>query len=390
MMRRLRQEESGWALVISVLVMTLLLGVGIAGLAFVDGQSRQSGTERVSESAFNLTQGALKSQLFEVSRNWPGSAGSAYTACTSAAAATSCPDPGTLAAQFSGSDYGDASWATAIQDNGGAVASYYTAAGAASQPAYDANGDGKLWVRATATTRGATRAVVTLVSAKPVPIPFPNGVVTADHFAVTNGGNKAIVDTNGSSYLSQPGQPAAVTVRCSGAPPSLCLNYDPTKGQVSPPAYENAYPTATAVSPEQLEQMRGIARKASTYYPTCPSNPSGALVFVESGNCSYNGGTYNSLASPGMLVVASGTLTLGGNALFHGLVYAANLQGSSGDVVTLAGTSQIVGAVAVDGAGGVLAGSSALNIAYNPNVFNLAQGYGNATQVKGTWRELAG
>ena len=402
MIGRLRQDESGWALVTSVIVMTLLLGIGLAGLSLVDGQARQSGRERVGESAFNLAQGALKSQLLLVSR-WPGSIDSAYPGtCSSTVQGANCPDAATLAAQFAGSDYADASWTAGVRDNGGSVGSYYTSAGAASQPSYDANGDGKLWLRASATTRGATRAIVTLVAAKPVPVPFPHASVLAHHFAVTNAGNKVLVDTNGSTYLDEPGQPGPFTVRCTTpAPSSTCLDYDPSKPQVSPPAVDPGYTALTAVSAEQLNQMRSIAKAAGNtcgalgqspcYYQSgCPANPSGAHVFIESGNCTYGGGTYNSLSSPGMLVIATGTLSLGGNALFHGLVYAANLQNSTGNVVDLSGTSEIIGAVAVDGLGGVRAGSAGPSIAYDPNVFSLAQGYGNATPVKGSWRELVG
>jgi Tfp pilus assembly protein PilX len=403
MIGRLRQDESGWALVTCVIVMTLLLGIGLAGLSLVDGQARQSGRERVGESAFNFAQGALKSELVLVSRSWPGAIDSAYPGtCSSTVQGANCPDGATLAAQFAGSDYAGASWTAALQDNGGSVGSYYTTAGAASQPSYDANGDGKLWLRASATTRGASRAIVTLVAAQAVPIPFPHASVLADHFAVTNAGAKVLVDTDGSTYLDNPGQPGPVTVRCSApAPSSTCLDYDPSKPQVSPPAIDPGYPTLTAVSAEQLNQMRSIAKAAGNtcgasgsspcYYASgCPTNPSGAHVFIESGNCIYGGGTYNSLASPGMLVIATGTLSLGGNATFHGLVYAANLQHSTGNVVDLSGTSEIIGAVAVDGSGGVRAGSAGPSIAYNPNVFSLAQGYGNATPVKGTWRELVG
>jgi hypothetical protein len=112
-------------------------------------------------------------------------------------------------------------------------------------------------------------------------------------------------------------------------------------------------------------------------------------VFIESGNCSYNTGSANTSADPGFLVIATGTLSLGGNFTYYGVVYAANLQASTGNVVSLGGTSQINGAVAVDGGGGVSAGSSKANIVYDPNAFNAVQGYASAGLVQGTWREIA-
>ena len=40
-------------------------------------------------------------------------------------------------------------------------------------------------------------------------------------------------------------------------------------------------------------------------------------------------------------------------------------------MVSLGGNAQVSGAIVVDGAGGVLAGSSKLNVLYDANVFNL-------------------
>jgi Tfp pilus assembly protein PilX len=401
-MRRLAREEGGWALVTAIVVMAAMLSLGLGAMVFIDGQTQQTGSERVGESSFNLAEGALKSQIFLLSRDWPGSPTSAYSPCTQASTSSECPSPATLAAEFSGADYEDVTWSTAVQDNGGSVASYYSTSGAAGQPGYDANGDGKVWVHAEANLRspqaatwGKPRAVAALIKADLVPLPFPRNTVTAGFFGTTNAGSKTIADTSGSSVLASPTQPAPIAVRCSTPPQSACLNFDPTKGQVSPPAYDPAYPGTSALTTEEVETLRGLAKAAHTYYETgCPADPSGALVFVESGNCSYNGGNANSQASPGMLVIANGTLTLGGNFTFYGLVYALNQQeplnqqGPSGNVVTLGGTSSVVGAVAVDGWGGVLAGSSGLNVAFDPNVFNLVKGYGNAAWVKGTWREL--
>jgi len=89
-----------------------------------------------------------------------------------------------------------------------------------------------------------------------------------------------------------------------------------------------------------------------------------------------------------MVVIATGSLSLGGNATYYGLVYAANLQNSTGYLVSLSGCSSIIGSVAVDGQGGVLAGSCGTNIAFNPNVTTLSKGYGDPAPVKETWREV--
>jgi hypothetical protein len=65
-----------------------------------------------------------------------------------------------------------------------------------------------------------------------------------------------------------------------------------------------------------------------------------------------------------------------------------NTQGTSGAVVSLTGTSAVQGAVAVDGLGGISAGSSAANVVFDPRAAGLVKGLGNAAAVPNTWREL--
>jgi hypothetical protein len=296
-----------------------------------------------------------------------------------------------VSAQFTGSDYVNSSWNVTLQDNGGANADYYSTTAAASQPTYDANGDGKIWVRAQALARGKTRTIVAQVKAELRTIPFPPNVITAGYLGTTSNGKRVYVDTNGRSYSTNPGQPGTVSVRCNTPPQSSCLNYDPGKGQISPPAIEMNYPAARLITDDQLNSMRNIAKSAGTYTANgCPGSLLGNLVFIENGNCSYNNGTFNTLNSPGMVVVATGTLSLGGNFQYYGLVYAANLQNSTGYVVSLGGCAKVIGGVAVEGAGGMQVGACGVNIAFNGNVFGLAKGYGTPSAAKGTWREIAG
>jgi hypothetical protein len=356
----------------------------------VSGQRQLALGERQRESSFNLTEAVLNSQTLLLGRNWPGSSATAHpSTCSSAAAAAKCPDPATLAAQFNGANYTSSSWTTQVRDNSGTAQNYYSATAVQSQPSWDSNGDGKLWVRGESVVSGVRRAVVTQVKARVIAIPFAQNTITAGYFGTTNSGRKTIVDTNGSTYSSNPTQPAPLAVRCSGGPPSSCLNYSASKGQVSPPVVNRNFSAPALVGQEQLNAMRGIARAGGTYYASgCPSSYSGAMVFIENANCNIQSTQVNSLSSPGMLVIGSGTLSLGGNSAYHGLIYAANLQNSSGYLVTLSGCAKVIGGVAVDGPGGVLAGSCGTNIAYAPAAFGLVRGYGNPAPVKGTWREV--
>jgi hypothetical protein len=159
---------------------------------------------------------------------------------------------------------------------------------------------------------------------------------------------------------------------------------------VSPDTARPGYGGTTTIPPEALELMRAKARSLDSYYESgCPSSPDGAMVFVESGNCNYGGGgTSNSEASPGVFVVANGTVSFGGGMTYYGLVYAANLQSSAGLVVTLSGTATIIGSIAADGGGGVRVGSSGDNVIYADTVFPLITSFSGAAPVQGSWREL--
>ncbi len=58
-MRRLLHREDGWALVTAVIVMSLMIGVGLASYAYVDTQVEQSANERTRESSFNYAEASF-------------------------------------------------------------------------------------------------------------------------------------------------------------------------------------------------------------------------------------------------------------------------------------------------------------------------------------------
>jgi hypothetical protein len=129
------------------------------------------------------------------------------------------------------------------------------------------------------------------------------------------------------------------------------------------------------------------------YYANCPQTlPSGPLVYIETGGCSYTSNTnFNSKTSPGILIIANGTFALSGTTNFYGIVYAANrTQSTAWNVVSLGGNAQIVGSVVVDYGGGVEAGSSKTNVVYDANAFNAIASSGTVGIVANSWRELVG
>jgi hypothetical protein len=386
---RRTKSERGSVIIVAVVTMSLMLTIGLATLSFGSGQRNLATAERVREASFNLAEGVLNSQLFLLSRTWPAAAATAFpSSCSSSTTATNCPAPATVSAQFTGSQYAGSTWTSAVKDNGGSVATYYTTAGAASQPAYDANGDGKLWVRAQGVVRGVPRTVVTQAQAQITSLPFPKNALTSGWTSGSNSGKKVLIDTSGRSYTSTPGQPGAVAVRCASGPPSSCIDYDMGKGQISPPSYQTSYSSSSLVTDQQVEQMRATAQSYGTYSSGCPSSLSGALVFIESANCTYTSGTFNSLASPGVLIIASGTLTLTQSATYYGLIYGRNGQGSTGAVISIGGCAHVIGSIAVEGGGGTAVGSCGNNLAYNSAATSAARVYGDPAVVRTTWREI--
>lgn len=431
MTRRLKQE-TGFAVATAIIVMTLMLTLGLATLALVDNQTQQSGRERMRETAYNVAEAALSNEVFTMSQPWPGKASYSLTDCTNSSTGTQCPSPANMAQAFQGSDFSSSTvWNVSVRDNLGSAAAYYrksvvdttpcpspAGAGNSAPCRWDSNGDGLLWVRAQATVAGRTRKLVTLARQQQVPITLPFNAVLAGKLSTTNNGLKPIVDEQGcwvtgvESGQCLSAKPGVVAVRCSlasGTQPSPgdpCLGYDPTKGQLSPDLYytnfqgikdgcANGY-TNCALTALQQDALRTRAMALGTYYPdTCPTDLSGAIVFVDNppgGTCSYTGGDWNTSGTPGMLFINHGTLRLDGNITFFGVVYAANANPAptnAGDIVVLGGTTTIRGPVIVEGPGGVLAGSSKVNIVFDPNAAASLFGYsGSAAISQNSYREL--
>jgi Tfp pilus assembly protein PilX len=380
---RRRGGQEGFALVTAMLVMALALLMGFALLGFVEGQDRDAGREHQREAGFQLAESALSAQGFVLSRSWPASSASALPAsCGPASGGASCPSATEMALAYAGA--GSPGWATQVRDNGTGSPLEYTSA-VLSQPTWDANGDGAMWVHANATAAGRPTTLVALYQLNPLSTAFPRNVITAGSFATGNNGNKLIVDTKGVS-----GQPAPLAVRCANAASTACLDY--REVQVSPGTPQTGYVGGNAVPPDALAGLRLRAQVSGTYTTSgCPANPSGAVVFIESGDCAYNNSTpgacCNSEDAPGILVVASGTVLFNGNQTFYGVIYAANLQASSGTVVTVTGNATVQGAIYADGNGRVQVGSSKENVEFDPAGLGYSY-WGAAVFGKNTWRQI--
>lgn len=407
-------HETGSILVIAVVLMSVMLTVALASFSFVDGQQQRAREQRERETSLNLTEGLLYSQGFALAQTWPGNAagGAAMpTTCTSAAVQSLCPNPNTLAAANSATPAsanftnGDASanvtWTTRIRDNGAPIfdafdfaqvdatqtgtnvssGSSYTCPGPCK---WDANGDRKLWVQARAVVRGQSRNLVALLKREQFAETFGHSAVTAGSFETTNSGNKAIIDATGSQ----------VVVRCTETT-AVCTDYDAGKDQVLPVTIVRDSTTPAAMTATQIGRFRAAAMSAnpSTYYTSCPASLTGRVVFIDVSagtSCSdASGATYNTAAEPGVVIMPRGKLSLKGT--LHGLVYMVNEQNSSGPVLTLEANSEVLGGLAIDGPGRLVAGQASgprSTVRFVPNAFSSLASFGTTGLVQNTWREL--
>jgi Tfp pilus assembly protein PilX len=399
-------DEQGWALVTAMLIMAIMLST-IFGIAnYVSGQTKLGATSRKRETAFNYAEAAMNMQVYALSRDWPGAGPTVtpYPNCTQSSTSTRCPNTTELANLIASPDANGVTWTTMVRDNSGTSPNFYSDASVLGQDAKDTNADGRLWVRAQATALGKTRTLVELVRVEEEAVDLPHAAVVAGRFISTNNGNKIVVDTTGGT-----GANGFVGVRCNVAwnEPTACLDSplgtSPTQTQakwdalvqtqISPYAghVQLGYQSAPAMTQFTRDQLKARAIADGKYFATCPATwPTGTVVWIESGNCSYSSNTtINSQAQPGLLVMNNGTLTLGGTGDYWGVIYCVNAQQSSGVVLSLNGSGTLHGGVFADGDGIIAAGgTSNTNIKYEDTALAAVKGYGSAGLIQNTWREI--
>jgi hypothetical protein len=225
-------------------------------------------------------------------------------------------------------------------------------------PTYDANGDGKVWVRSVGVSQCRTVTLISLTSEQLVSVPFPESAVAGNWFSTGNKGNKVILNT-----LGKEAKPGGISMRCEGRTTETCEEY--REGQVKPNT-TGATPTPSpAITLSQRESLKATAQVLGHYFekgkcPTSFSQLAGEPAYVE-GPCalSFKGNeVVNTEKSPGFLVIQNGTLTLDGGDEYDGTIYAANEQKSAEVVVYLKGKSRVRGSIVVDGSGGIQFGDS--------------------------------
>jgi hypothetical protein len=403
------RDEAGSTVVVALVVMGLLLSLSLSLLAQVDSEQAEGGRQRARESSFQVAEGALNAQVYQLSTRWPDSMAPYPTACDQGTMSQQdCPSANAMVETFRNVDQAKSSaWTTQVRDNDESQPNYWSDS-LLDGYTFDENGDGYVWVRSSALVNERQRSLVALIKAEQTMIPPPGGshALVAGYFTTTNNGNKVIIDSDGADDEFTNGD---VVVRCQFAdanpPEPGCAQYedDNKKGSQVSPERVFSNPTQPNLTPEQLAALRAAAKAAGNYYDAtyagCPplqGDQPGETVFIEQlpgSGCMYNGNTdYNTATKPGVVVIGKGKLFILGTASFHGLLYHANLDNSNEVLIDLGGNVSVVGAISVDGAGGVFAGSSKVNIVFDGNVFNNFEGlntYGTASIVPNTFREIA-
>ncbi len=403
------RDEQGFALVAAIVLLTVIMGLGLGLLLFTDSQQKASASEQASESAFNLAEAALNAQVGQLSRRWPSTKeiGEEFPTCTPttststngcpstarmnvgypAAGSTSCP-AGTAKDAW-GSPLTN-QWTTYVREDLGGSPNFESAK-EREAPGWDEKKTGKLWVRSVGVVQCKVVSLVTLVSRQEVTVSFPENAATANWFETSNKGNKTIVNTKGPK-ASKSGK---VSMRCKGFKNTEeCEKWDQSKEQVSPNTTGAGGSPSPTLSATQLEALKQQAESAGTYYSPgkCPESPeaAGGLPAYVEGPCelSYTKGTGNSEESPGFLVLVNGTLTLNGNSQYFGGVYALDKQESSGIVVELHGCNRLIGAIDIDGNGGINFGSCSENFVYDPTALKNLKGSAGAAPTRNSFRIL--
>jgi hypothetical protein len=406
-MRTLRarlESERGSALVTALLVMGIMMSIAIPLMSMVDTQQRMTSAERLHEGSFSLTDAVLNAQVFVLSNSWPSSVADAYNTCTQKSVSLKCPSPTAITSVYTGADYKSSAWAVSVHDDGSSAADYYDESIVNAQPAWDANANGRVWVRADARGTGTTQSLVAQVKMTEHVENFPRAVTTTGYMTVKH------IHKNGILTQGYGAQPAPLVLRCTGVTYGKrrgtgngCLDIQKKKKKwIVPEIIQQGYTGGNALPPAAIDGLRQRAKALGTYYDTCPASPEGELVFVEHGDCRYKGdkkksqfGVYarkrievNSQSNPGAFVVADGSVTFDGKLTYYGIVYAANLSQRTDTLINILKKAQIIGSVAVDGMGGTYIKAHGSALIFDPKAFWDLTSLQGATIVQGSWHEL--
>jgi len=411
--RARRRQQRGSALVAAVAMVAIMAVLGMALLAMVDVQTVAANRERTADRAFNLAEAVVNLQAGVFSQAWP------------AALPFTCE--GTITGPGGGTSTPSADCAPATLV-AGSLAGVDLAGSAWRMTATDA-GDGRIRVRASATTVGpraggrAAEAVIARRSAPALPVGYS---VIANNFSgelgltlnqVTN--ISILRGLLGDHRLIQGGK---VALRCGLLNGALQPGHDPNVcvtgalGLTGPNGlgglgdilglqsivnygYETAATPAVMASLRTQASARGTLRTTVSHGAECLPGPvaSDAVVYIDrvgagDGACTITlpAGTTTTV---GAVIVDRGRIVVRGSGagtqpgVLSGAVWGMNTQGiAGGDLVTLTGAVQVRGAVVADG----VTGTVGLRPGPNPGTPAAIQAEEIAEDITETEGELGG
>lgn len=421
LIRRLRTDESGAALVTALLCTMVMLALGLALLAIVDTQASESTDEATRDRGFNLAESVLTSEAFVLGRNWPTTgvgncfqtgAGFGDTIGAAPAAGDSAQTlrlRDNLNVSYQDDAYDGATWQVNLCDD--TAPSNVWSDALQNNHNYDANANGKLWVRSQATVNGKTRALVGLVKVRQTAAMNQKwglvaGSVAEDLGPATSAitGNNLVTTLTGNLLTTNPPVAADPDVPSPGSGVTglrcgLLDNVDQVKTCVTGaigalsvvPAVNTLvtngrfeqFPTQTSTSPVTIGQMRKEAIDDATYMATAPgastvaaapscgisyASDASKVVFIEKVGTGDQYCVLDVTSSKRWkaLVIGSGRIIIrGSNSItpystttsnrLTAVVYALNLQSDHAvaspqiDVVRIDRGARVVGAVHADG-----------------------------------------
>lgn len=376
-----RESGSALILIIGVIAALAILAAGLVIL--LSNVQANTARDRAQKTSFSVSEAAVDAAIAQLSDNWP-IANATFNSATYL-------QP--YLASLSAAGYAPANVSVHFYDNSG------TGGGLDTAVHYDANGDNRVWVEATATTNKRTTRVRVLTERVMVNLGLLDNIAvwTAGTFRSGSAASSVTYEVLG------PGASQAIVEYNTLATSPTSKDLDSTVKTITPATDANL-----VISPELLGYFRAQAATVNTagvakLYTSLPNGTNFAgLVYLDSGAASgsrqltagqtinlgtggggsdvLNGDGVGTNAKPGVLIIDATSASLTGNVDYYGLIY------STGDLTIESGIH--IHGMVLGGTSVALNGSQ--NVMYNNNVrSNLDHQYSiSVHMVANTWREL--
>lgn len=374
-------RQAGSSLIILIGIVAALGLLTATMVAVLSNAQHATTRDKARTTAFDIAEAAIDVTMETLSQQWPDDT----MQWTPATFGTRAPDFGTTFAVTPNATSGDAVWVHVRDDDGADIME---------APAYDANGNGYLWVDAQARVNGTSSRVRTMIQAKFYEMNLPKGVVVCAE------GN-LLSNAPGGTTASGKNKIGAADVSIGGQQPVSIAIWGTDPGIENP---EVAWPyvdqnppykphASDLIPPDLIADLRAIAESTGKLFTggALPSQSdftglcvveAGPDVTVQLGQTGGHTVAYNSPARPGILLVLGGAqLRLVGNTEYYGVVY------TEGDVGVANGNPIVYGMVVTQGSfdmGGVA------QVIYREDCLaNLNRQLQTSTRlVPSYWREL--